>query len=93
MFFVAGTLPGDDRFAVHAKVIAPPRWSTLPVDPLTLETAGGPSCPTSLWRRGGIYEVGIVIRKRPGTEAWSGAWTPAPRRTDAPAALQILQLW
>jgi hypothetical protein len=92
MFFLAGTLPGDDRFAVRAKVIAPPRWSTLPVDPLNLETAGGPNCPTSLWRRGQIYAVRIVIRKRPGTEAWSGAWTPGPRRTDASNALEILQL-
>src|SRR5580692_4200904 len=91
LFFVAGAMSGDDRFAVHAKVIAPPRCSTLPVDPLNLETPGGPDCPTSLWRRGQIYSVEIVIRKRPGTEAWSGAWAPGPRRTDAPDALRILR--
>jgi hypothetical protein len=90
LFFLAGAMPGDDRFAVHAKVVAPPRWSTLPVDPLNLETAGGPDCPTSLWRRGQLYSVEIVIRKRPGSEVWSGAWTPGPRRADAPTALQLL---
>jgi Dolichyl-phosphate-mannose-protein mannosyltransferase len=92
MFFVAGAMPGDDRFAVHAKVIAPPHLSTLPVDPLNLETAGGPDCPTSLWRRGQIYSVGIVIRKRPGDEVWSGAWTPGPRRTDSPAPVELIRI-
>jgi hypothetical protein len=91
-FFVAGAMPGDTRFAVHAKVIAPPRWSTLPVDPLNLETAGGPDCPTSLWRPGEIYGVQIVLRKRPGTEIWSGAWTPDIRRIDAGNPVQLLRL-
>ncbi|HZL18434.1 MAG TPA: glycosyltransferase family 39 protein [Polyangia bacterium] len=92
LFFVAGALPGDDRFAVHAKVIAPPHCSTLPVDPLSLETAGAPAVPTSLWRPGQIYDVRVVIRKRPGSEVWSGAWTPGPRREDAAVPVEILRL-
>jgi hypothetical protein len=92
LYFVAGAMPGDDRFGVHAKVIAPPRWSTLPADPLDLETAGGPDCPTTLWRPGHLYGAGVVIRKRPGREIWLGAWTPGPRRTDAPGPLPVLRL-
>jgi Dolichyl-phosphate-mannose-protein mannosyltransferase len=92
LFFLAGVLPGDDRFAVHAKVIAPPRCSTLPADPLNLETAGAPAIPTSLWRPGQIYDVRVVIRKRPGTEVWSGAWTPGPARVDAAGPIELLRL-
>jgi hypothetical protein len=62
------------------------------VDPLNLETAGGPDCPTSLWRPGEIYGVQIVLRKRPGTEIWSGAWTPDIRRIDAGNPVQLLRL-
>ena len=48
MFFLAGNFPGDARFSVHARVVAPPRFSTLPADPNDVELAGPPAWPTSL---------------------------------------------
>jgi len=92
MFFVAGAMPGDARFAVHAKVLAPPRFSTLPADPNELEIAGGPRWPTSFWRRGEIYSLEAVYRKRPGTEALTGSWVPGPRWTGGRGPLELLRL-
>ncbi len=91
MFFVAGTFPGDARFAVHAKVVAPPRFSTLPADPNDLEIAGAPTWPTSLWRRGEIYSLQAVYRKRPGTEVLTGRWVPGPRAR-GPSPVELLRL-
>ena len=92
LFFVAGNIAGDARFSVHAKVIAPPRLSGLPAAPENLEIAGGPTWPTSFWRRGQIYSLEAVYRKRPGTELLTGAWSPGPRRTDAAAPVEIARL-
>jgi hypothetical protein len=92
LFFTAGTMTGDNKFLVHAKVVAPPRLSTLPVDPAELELAGSPMWPTNLWRRGHIYSLEAVYRKRPGTEVLSGAWSPGPKRVDGPTPLEIVRL-
>jgi hypothetical protein len=92
LFFVAGALTGDDRFSVHAKVSAPPVFSTLPAAPENLEIAGGPTWPTSLWKRGGIYDLEAVYRKRPGTEILTGSWAPGPARTDAHGPVEIIKL-
>jgi Dolichyl-phosphate-mannose-protein mannosyltransferase len=92
LFFLAGPLPGDVRFAVHAKVIAPPRWSTLPADPVDLESPGSPGWPSSWWRPGQIYDLQVVYRKRPGTEVFTGAWTPGPPRIDQSSPVEILRL-
>jgi hypothetical protein len=92
MFFVAGEFRGDARFAVRAKVTASPRFSTLPADPAELEIAGPPTWPTSLWRRGEIYSLEAVYRKRPGTEILTGAWVPGPARLGAPGPLELLRL-
>jgi 4-amino-4-deoxy-L-arabinose transferase-like glycosyltransferase len=92
LFFVAGNIGGDARFPVHAKVTAPPRLSGLPAAPENLEIAGGPAWPTSFWRRGQIYSLEAVYRKRPGTEVLSGAWSPGPRRTDAAVPVEIARL-
>ncbi len=92
MFFLAGALPGDVRFSVHAKVEAEPRVSTLPAAPEDLEIAGGFAWPTSWWRRGEIYSLTAVYRKRPGTEVLRGAWVPGPRRVGASGAVELLRL-
>jgi len=92
LFFVAGNIGGDARFSVHAKVAAPPRLSGLPAAPENLEIAGGATWPTSFWRRGQIYSLEAVYRKRPGTELLTGAWSPGPRRTDAPVPVEIARL-
>ncbi len=92
MFFVAGRIAGDARFSVHAKVLAPPRFSTLPAAPEDLEIAGGLQWPTSWWRPGGIYAVTAVYRKRPGTEVLSGTWSPGPRPVSGPPAIELLRL-
>jgi 4-amino-4-deoxy-L-arabinose transferase-like glycosyltransferase len=93
LFFVAGTLPAADvHFSVHAKVIAPPRFSTLPADPADLEIAGWPTWRTSFWRPGEIYSLEAVYRKRPGTEVLTGTWMPGPRRVDGGGALELLRL-
>ncbi len=91
LYFQAGTFPGDARFEVHAQVLAPPRWSTLPADPANLEIAGGPTWPTSLWRRGEIYSLEAVYRKRPGTEVLSGSWKPGPARIDRGGPVEIVR--
>ena len=92
LFFVAGTMPGDARFSVHAKVLAPPRWSGLPAAPENLEIAGAPTWPTSFWRPGGIYSLEIVYRQRPGTEILTGDWIPGPRRIDGQGPVPIARL-
>ena len=94
LFFLTGAaaFPGDARFAVRAKVEAPPRFSTLPADPATLEIAGPPAWPTSLWRPGQIYSLEAVYRKRPGHEVLTGSWVPAPARVDHPGTVEILRL-
>jgi len=92
LLFVAGKFEADSHFKVHAKVLRPPRFSTLPADPADLEIASGPIWPTTLWRKGAIYRFEIVYRKRPGTESLTATWSPGPKRTDAQAALELLRL-
>ena len=92
LFFAAGNIAGDARFPVHAKVTAPPLLSGLPAAPENLEIAGGLTWPTSFWRRGQIYSLEAVYRKRPGTELLTGAWSPGPRRTDAAGPVEIARL-
>lgn len=92
MFFLAGTFPGDARFSVHARVVAPPRLSTLPADPNDVEIAGSPQWPTSWWRPGEIYSLHAVYRKRPGTEVLTGTWVPGPRCLNAGGPLELLRL-
>ncbi|HLK93293.1 MAG TPA: glycosyltransferase family 39 protein [Polyangia bacterium] len=92
LYFLAGAMPGDAKFSVHAKVTAPPRLSGLPAAPEDLEIAGPPTWPTSFWRRGHIYSLEVVYRQRPGTEVLRGSWIPGPRRTDGPAWLDLARL-
>lgn len=92
MFFLAGSFPGDARFSVHARVLAPPRFSTLPADPNDMEIAGPPAWPTSWWRAGEIYSLKAVYRKRPGTEVLTGSWVPGPRCLTASGPLELLRL-
>ncbi|HSY40605.1 MAG TPA: hypothetical protein VLA79_13785, partial [Polyangia bacterium] len=92
LFFLAGNIAGDARFSVHAKVSTPPRLSGLPAAPENLEIAGGATWPTSLWRRGQIYSLEAVYRKRPGTEVLTGSWAPGPSRTDAAGPVEIARL-
>jgi hypothetical protein len=92
LYFLAGSIAGDARFPVHARVVAPPRFSGLPAAPENLEIASGPTWPTSLWRRGGIYSLDVVYRKRPGTETLTGSWAPGPRRLGSDAPIEIARL-
>ena len=93
LFFLAGHFDTDSHFKVHAKVLAPPRLSTLPADPADLEIAGPPIWPTTLWRKGHIYGFDVVYRKRPGTEVFTGSWSPGPRRVDGGnAPLELMRL-
>ncbi|HSS38801.1 MAG TPA: hypothetical protein VLT58_08535, partial [Polyangia bacterium] len=92
LFFLAGNIAGDARFSVHAKVSAPPRLSGLPAAPENLEIAGGLAWPSSFWRRGQIYSLEAVYRKRPGTELLTGIWSPGPRRIDAATPVEIARL-
>jgi hypothetical protein len=93
LFFVAGHFDTDSHFKVHAKVLRPPRLSTLPADPADLEIANAPIWPTTLWRKGHIYSFQIVYRKRPGTEALTASWSPGPRRVDGGnAPMELLRL-
>jgi hypothetical protein len=92
LYFVAGKFHTDARFAVHAKVQARPRWSTLPADPADLEIYGAPALPTTLWRPGHIYAIRIVYRRRPGPERYTGAWVNGPRREGDPAPLELARM-
>jgi hypothetical protein len=92
LYFLAGNIAGEARFSVHAKVVAPPRFSGLPAAPENLEIAGGPTWPTGFWRRGEIYSLEIVYRKRPGTETLTGSWVPGPRRLGTDAPVEIARL-
>jgi hypothetical protein len=89
LFFVAGTFKADALFSVHAKVISPPRLSTLPMDPADLEIATPPLPQTSLWKPGHIYTVEVVWRKRPGLERLTGSWASEAHRIDGRDPLEI----
>jgi hypothetical protein len=88
LYFVAGAFKSDTRFSVRAKVIAPPRLSTLPVDPADLELQTGPVAPTSLWTEGALYTQDVVVHHRPGKERITGTWLGL-RRTDGPEPLEL----
>jgi hypothetical protein len=92
LYFVAGRFQADARFAVHAKVLARPRFSNLPADPADLELYGAPAWPTTLWRPGHIYSIRIVYRRRPGPERYTGAWVNGPRREGDPGPLEIARM-
>ena len=80
--FVSGKFDQDAKYVVNARVFAPPRLSTLPVDPAVLDLARNPTVPTSLWREGHLYPVRFTYRRRPGSEQLTGTWSPGPPRTD-----------
>jgi hypothetical protein len=92
LYFLAGNIAGDARFSLHARVLAPPRFSGLPAAPENLEIAGGPTWPTSFWRPGEIYSLEAVYRKRPGTELLEGTWMPGPARVGAKGPVELLRL-
>jgi hypothetical protein len=89
LYFVAGSFAADAHFVVRAKVVAPPRLSTLPADPDELELQGGALWPATLWREGEIHTARFVYRRRPGRERFTGAWAGAPRRADATGPVEI----
>jgi hypothetical protein len=82
LYFVAGRFEQDAHYAVNARVVTPPRLSTLPVDPQVLDLARSPAPATTLWAPGSIHAVRFVYRRRPGSEELTGAWVPAPPRSD-----------
>jgi hypothetical protein len=88
LYLVAGTFKSDTKPYVHARVVAPPRLSTLPVDPADLEIPTSPVWPTSLWTPGAIYSQEIVLHHRPGKERLTATWSGL-HRTDKPDPLEI----
>jgi hypothetical protein len=88
-YFLAGVFQEDDKLTVHARVVSPPRFSTLPVDTVDLDLAANPAWPTTLWRRGGIYSYKVVFRKRPGKERLTAAWSGPVHRTDASTPIDV----
>jgi 4-amino-4-deoxy-L-arabinose transferase-like glycosyltransferase len=88
LYLVAGTFKSDTKPYVHARVIAPPRLSTLPMDPADLELVTSPVWPTSLWTPGAIYSQEIVVHHRPGKERITATWSGL-RRTDKLDPLEI----
>ena len=77
------------KFTVHARVVAPPRCSTLTEDAIDLDLAPNPAWPTTLWKPGGIYSYKVVFRKRPGKEHLLGSWLGPIKRTDAPGPIEL----
>ena len=88
LYFVAGAFKTDTKLAVHARVIGPPRLSTLPMDPADLELGTNPVWPTSLWTPGAIYAQDVVTHHRPGKERFTASWIGV-RRTDGPDPLEL----
>src|SRR5262249_43572219 len=88
LYFVSGTFKNDSRLYVHARVVAPPRLSTLPVDPADLELPAAPVWPRPLWTPGAIYSQDIVLHHRPGKERLTATFGGL-RRTDKPDPLEI----
>jgi hypothetical protein len=95
IYFLTGSKPrGRLRFAVHAKVDKPPRWSTLAWDKDVIDVDQRPVVPTDLWQPGHIYVVRAPYRKRPGTERFYGAFasidgTRAPVRVGRVGPLDL----
>ena len=88
-YFLAGTFKEDDKLSVHARVVAPPVFSTLPTDTIDLDLAPNPAWPTTLWRAGGIYSYRVIFRKRPGKEQLDASWASRVQRTDAHGPIRV----
>ena len=74
---------------MHARVVAPPLFSTLPMDTIDLDLAPNPAWPTTLWRAGGIYSYKVIFRKRPGKEQLDAGWASRVQRSDAPGPIRV----
>jgi 4-amino-4-deoxy-L-arabinose transferase-like glycosyltransferase len=91
LLFEAGKFTGQVKYAVYAAVTGRARLSTLPVDPAKLDIALAPDLPTSLWAPGHLYALKVVYRKRAGHEVLTGQFTSGPKRTDGPAAVELMR--
>ncbi len=80
---------------VRSRVIAPPRWSSTPADPVVRDVSLPPAIAPRLWRAGFLYSHAIDIAKRPGVEAFDLTFTfrtPPPGDAAPPAAPRTLVL-
>jgi 4-amino-4-deoxy-L-arabinose transferase-like glycosyltransferase len=91
LLFEAGKFTSQVKYAVYAAVTGRARLSSLPVDPSKLDIAWAPDLPTSLWKPGHLYALEVVYRKRAGHEVLTGQFVSGPRRTDGPAAVELMR--
>ena len=73
--------PLDDgvRLVVRSRVVAPPRFSTVPADPDEREVNAPPTISLHRAHSGFLYAEVIPIRKRPGTEVFNATFGRLPR--------------
>ncbi len=64
----------DQRFVIHSRVEAPPRWSLVPADELKWEVGLPTLLPRQVWRPGYLYSSTTEILRRPGRERFTGSW-------------------
>jgi 4-amino-4-deoxy-L-arabinose transferase-like glycosyltransferase len=89
----AGPLPPGTGFSVRAVVTEGAWLSTTMADPTPREVALPFAVAPERWRAGFLYANVIPIRKRPGTEVFSAAFTGsrAPKSPDG-RAVELLRL-
>lgn len=96
-FEASGPTRVDSTFRVRSTVEGRAWTSLVPIDTTDREMAYPFRLPTSLWRRGFVYELDVVLNHRIGRERYWGAWAsrgggPAPRRLDGRAETTLAVL-
>jgi 4-amino-4-deoxy-L-arabinose transferase-like glycosyltransferase len=81
-----GPIPGDVELRVRSRVVERAPWSTTMADPAVREVALPLGLSPKRWRAGWLYSHAVVIRKRPGTEAFDLTFRARRSAADKPAA-------
>jgi hypothetical protein len=76
-FLAAGPLDANLTYAIWSNVKKPATLSLVIADDLTKSQSLRFCIPPALWKAGMIYSSRSEIRKRPGLEAFDGAWATA----------------
>jgi hypothetical protein len=71
-FRAAGPMASDSNFRIDGTVEAKPSLSLVPADSVVRELGEPFALPARTWKRGYVYSVTSELRKRPGTERFTG---------------------
>jgi hypothetical protein len=96
-FRAAGPTASETNFRVDGAIDAKPPLSLVPADTVVRELGEPFPLPARTWKHGYIYSVTSEIRKRPGTESFTGYFVtdgksmpPRPANGSAKVSLLVL---